>query len=96
MSDTTYTADIIKTSSEKTTLYKAELVVRYKEKEYKIEIDKLVRKPSRTSVRLEGEYLLIELFDEKGTAIATCCIHRGHLEKGCMDCPSLLCPPRSY
>ncbi|KSW11467.1 hypothetical protein CF15_01025 [Pyrodictium occultum] len=75
-------------------LYTARLLISYRGRRYTVEARRLIRRPAAASARQQGDYLLIELYDDQGKPVATCCIHRGHLEKGCLDCPSLLNPPR--
>jgi hypothetical protein len=75
-------------------LYEAEIDVSYGGHTYKLKISRLVRKPASLKASLRGEYLIIELYDDNLGIIATCCIHKGHLERGCMECPSLIPPPR--
>jgi len=81
-------------SEKREDLYTARLSVEYAGRSYKLEVPRLVREPARLSFKLQGDYLLIELFDREDKPLATCCIHKGHLEKGCLDCPSLIPPPR--
>ncbi|MCE4612394.1 MAG: hypothetical protein F7C07_00985 [Desulfurococcales archaeon] len=73
-------------------LYTALMEVSYKGARYELQVGKLVRKPSTVRQKTEGDYILVELLDEKGDGISTCCIHVSHLEKGCVECPSLLRP----
>ena len=75
-------------------LYDAVLVVKYRGREYSIRVSRLLREPGHVSVRRSGDYLLVEMMDRDRLPLATCCIHVGHLEKGCTDCPSLLVPPK--
>ena len=75
-------------------LYEAVLELGYGGRRYRLRIGRLLRRPGSVEARVEGDYVLVEMRDEAGSALATCCIHRGHLEKGCMECPSLLAPPR--
>ncbi len=78
-------------------LYEALLELDYEGRSYRLRIGRLLRPPARAAeTRLRGEYLTIELRDEHGAPVATCCIHRGHLEQGCMECPSLVAPPHGY
>ncbi|MET1129048.1 MAG: hypothetical protein ABWW70_06995 [Thermoproteota archaeon] len=79
-----------------TRTYEVELEVGYRGKVHLVRIGKLLRKPESVQSRVEGDYLVVELYDDKGSAIATCCIHREHLERGCLDCPSLLLPPEKF
>ncbi|RUM47994.1 MAG: hypothetical protein DSY37_00725 [Hyperthermus sp.] len=81
-------------SQEEEDLYNAELKVEYGGRSYTLRVRRLLRRPSAIDYRLEGEYLLIELRDHANNPIATCCIHRGHLDRGCVECPSLALPPR--
>ena len=75
-------------------LFEAELELGYEGRTYRVRVGRLTRRPVEAHARLRGDYVLVELRDERGGPVATCCIHRGHLERGCMDCPSLLVPPR--
>jgi hypothetical protein len=75
-------------------LYEVEIEVRLGEKGGIIKTKKIIREPARATARISGDYVLIELGDKDGKPIATCCIHRGHIEKGCLDCPSLIHPPK--
>jgi len=75
-------------------LYEARLTIIYRGKEYRINLGNLIREPGYTRTRILGDYLLIELRGRDKLPLATCCIHREHLEKGCTECPSLLLPPR--
>lgn len=75
-------------------LYEAEIEVKLGEKKGIIKTKKVIREPTRVAARISGDYILIELGDKDGKPIATCCIHRGHIEKGCLDCPSLIHPPK--
>ncbi|ALL02006.1 hypothetical protein Pyrde_1963 [Pyrodictium delaneyi] len=81
--------------SEKTEegLYAARLEIEYEGRQYQLKVPRLVREPARLNFRLKGDYLLVELFDREDKPLATCCIHKGHLEEGCLDCPSLIPPP---
>ena len=75
-------------------LYEATLRLRYKGKEYRVKLERLVRRPGPITAKRVGDYILIEMKDTRLLPLATCCIHVGHLEKGCTECPSLLLPPR--
>ncbi len=75
-------------------LYEAELDVVYGGRSYRVRVCRLVRRPASVRSSMRGEHLVVELYDDESKIIATCCIHRGHLERGCMDCPSLIPPPR--
>ena len=76
-------------------LYEAVLAVEYGGRDYLVKMCRLLRPPARASpAEIRDGYLVIELFDEQGAPVATCCIHLGHLERGCMKCPSLVAPPR--
>jgi hypothetical protein len=75
-------------------LYEAVLEVEYGGRKYRLSVARLLRRPGRVEARLSGDYVLVEMRDEEGAPLATCCIHRGHLEKGRLECPSLLAPPR--
>jgi len=73
-------------------LYTALMEISYKGSNYEVQVEKLVRKPASIKQKEKGDYILVELLDEKGEGIGTCCIHVSHLEKGCIQCPSLLRP----
>jgi hypothetical protein len=73
-------------------LYTALMEISYKGSSYEVQVGRLVRRPARIRQRLEGDYILVELLDDKGEGISTCCIHVSHLEKGCIQCPSLMRP----
>lgn len=53
---------------------------------------RLARRPASARVREQGEFIIIELVDEKGEGFASCPIHRSHIEGECLDCPTLLLP----
>ncbi len=74
--------------------FQASLEIQYADRVYHVRLQKLARRPVKTRHRMEKDHLVIELLDDKEAIIATCCIHKGHLDKGCMECPSLLVPPR--
>lgn len=75
-------------------LYEAVLELRYGGRSYRLRVPRLIRRPAAARTRLSGDYILVELVAGDGAPVATCCIHRGHVEKGCMECRSLLLPPR--
>ncbi len=75
-------------------LYEAVLELRYGGRSYRLSVPRLIRRPAEARARLSGDYILIDLVGEDGAPVATCCIHRGHVERGCMECKSLLLPPR--
>jgi len=74
-------------------LYRAGLEVSYGGRVYEFKVEKLIRRPFRAKAKVEGEVLVINLEDNEGKPLSTCCIHVGHLERGCIDCRSLLKPP---
>jgi len=74
-------------------LYQARLEVSYGGRVSEFKVEKLLRRPVRAKAKVEGEILVINIEDGEGKPLASCCIHIGHLEKGCMDCKSLLTPP---
>ncbi len=74
-------------------LYRAGLEVSYSERVYEFKVERLLRRPVRAKAKIEGEILVINLEDGEGKPLSTCCIHVGHLEKGCVDCRNLLTPP---
>lgn len=82
----------LKESRREGELYTALMEISHRGAKYELQIGRLVRKPSTVKQRIEGSYILIELLDEKGEGISTCCIHVSHLEKGCVECPSLMRP----
>ncbi|MCE4599126.1 MAG: hypothetical protein F7C81_02900 [Desulfurococcales archaeon] len=73
--------------------YTATIEVTYEGKAYPLRITRLARRPAKLKHEVKGDYLHIYLLDEDGDGIGTCCIHIKHLEKGCLDCPSLVLPP---
>ena len=76
-------------------VYDVEIEVVVGEKRGCIKISRLTRRPSQASAKIHSNYLFIELNDDKGEHIATCCIHYEHIDRGCLSCPSLLLPPKS-
>ncbi|MDM7275882.1 MAG: hypothetical protein P3X22_007215 [Thermoprotei archaeon] len=74
-------------------LYTASIQVSYKDKLSEIKVRKLLRKPVRAKAKVEGDILFISIEDSEGKPLSTCCIHTGHLERGCVDCKSLITPP---
>ena len=77
-------------------LYTAEIEVVDEERgrSYRVHAERLVREPASLEARVEAGSLLIHLRDRDGAPVATCCIHLSHLERGCMECRSLLLPAR--
>lgn len=57
-------------------------------------MSKLVKKPKDVSVKKIEDYILLELKDTEGKGFSTRCIHMEHFEKGCLECPSLITPPK--
>jgi len=81
---------------ERSGLYIARVQLRYMGRLLEFSVRNLVKSPYSLSARVEGEYILVDMRDREGRGIATCCIHKGHLEHGLRDeCPSLITPPRS-
>lgn len=74
--------------------YVAKIKIVYGRREYVINIGNLAHRPAQIEQEEKGEYILVKLKTSEGKGFATCCIHRGHLEKGCIECPTLLAPPR--
>ncbi|MCE4620823.1 MAG: hypothetical protein F7B95_00075 [Desulfurococcales archaeon] len=74
--------------------YSARIKLTYEGKDYTLTLDNLMHEPASVEHRISGDYVLIELKSKEGKGFATCCIHKGHLEKGCMECPSLMTPPK--
>lgn len=74
--------------------HEALIKLTYLGKEYELLLCKLSRTVSSISAEVSGEYLTIKLVDEKGEAFGSCCVHVKHLEKGCLECPSLVVPPK--
>jgi hypothetical protein len=72
--------------------WSAVLEIEYKGRVYRVEADKLLRRPSKAEASIEGDYLVVKLSDEQGKGFASCHIHLSHLEKGCIDCRCLLKP----
>lgn len=62
-------------------------------KEHEIRVAKLLRKPHRARASIEGDHIVIYLEDSEGKPLSTCCLHVKHLERGCLDCKSLMIPP---
>jgi len=75
-------------------LYDAVLELEYGGRVYRLRASRLLRRPGGLEARVEGSYVLVEMRDDAGAPLATCCIHVGHLERGCLECPSLVVPPR--
>ncbi len=73
--------------------YSVSLTLKVGGREAKIEIPNLVRKPILVRHEYRDEYLVIKLIDDSGEGIASCCIHKDHIEKGCLDCESLMRKP---
>ncbi len=61
-----------------------------KERNFEITIPNLVKKPSLVKHEFKEGYLVIKLIDESGEGIGSCCIHEAHIERGCLDCKSLM------
>ncbi len=76
--------------------YAVKIEIEYMGRKYPLRITRLTRRPASLRHEVKGEYLHVYLLDEKGDGIGTCCIHVRHLEKGCMDCPSLIHPPDNH
>lgn len=74
--------------------YTAKIKITYGGKEYLVNIENLAYEPTQIEQEEKGEHILVKLKTREGKGFATCCIHREHLEKGCMECPTLLAPPR--
>ncbi len=73
-------------------LYKAILEIEYNGESFTTQVDHLPRKPVRVKVVDQGDKVRLDITDVEGLGIASFIIHKSHLEKGCMDCRSLLLP----
>ncbi|MEB3774764.1 MAG: hypothetical protein GSR86_07565 [Desulfurococcales archaeon] len=77
-------------------LYRARISIVYGGRTIEVDIKNLVKRPVSLATRIEGDYILVDMKDPTGNGIATCCIHRGYLEKGVTgECHSLIIPPES-
>ncbi len=74
-------------------LYEVVLSISYGDRNYELCLRKITQNVVDVKAYLSGEYLLVELINERNEGFATCCIHVKRLESGCMECPSLLLPP---
>ncbi|RLG75576.1 MAG: hypothetical protein DRO23_03530 [Thermoprotei archaeon] len=81
-------------SSKVNDTYTAIIKIIYRDKTYHITVSKLVKKPEDVSVKKIKDYILLELKDTEGKGFSTCCIRMEHFEKGCLECPSLIIPPK--
>lgn len=75
-------------------LYDITLLLNYGGKDYELCLHKISQNVIKVETLTSGEYLIMRLFNEKNEGFASCCIHLKHLESGCMECPSLLLPPK--
>ncbi len=73
--------------------YEVRLEMSIEGKSFEITIPNVVRRPSLVRHEFREDYLVIKLIDDSGEGIASCCIHQGHIERGCLDCESLLNKP---
>jgi len=73
--------------------YVVKLKMSIRGREIELTIPNVVKKPSLVRHEYREEYLVIKLVDETGEGIASCCIHKDHIEKGCLDCESLIHKP---
>ncbi|MCS7107019.1 MAG: hypothetical protein NZ902_02815 [Acidilobaceae archaeon] len=87
-------AKISSVSVDQDGLYSAELQIEYLQRSHTFKMEKIIRKPHRAKGRVEGEYLIINIEDNEGKPLSSCCIHLSHLEKGCTECKNLMSPPR--
>lgn len=88
------TVQLLEVEAEAGRLYKAKIRVAYQGKTIEFTVSNIARKPHSLKARIEGDYILVDIHDPNGEGVATCCIHKGHLEKGTgAECRSLLLPP---
>ncbi|MEN2999671.1 MAG: hypothetical protein ABDH61_03765 [Acidilobaceae archaeon] len=87
-------AKISSVSEDQQGLYSAELQLEYMDRSYTFKMEKMLRKPHRARGKVEGDYLVVNIEDNEGKPLLSCCIHVAHLEKGCTECRSLMCPPK--
>ncbi len=73
-------------------LYKATLEIVYDGESLTAQVDHLPRKPVRVKAIDQGDRVRLDITDVEGLGIASFIIHKSHLEKGCVDCKSLLLP----
>lgn len=73
--------------------YEVKLKMSIKGKDMELTIPDVVKKPSLVRHEYREEYLVIKLIDETGEGIASCCIHKDHIERGCLECESLVHKP---
>ncbi|MEM0014225.1 MAG: hypothetical protein QXS42_07260 [Zestosphaera sp.] len=76
-------------------LYDVILLVSYGGKDYEVCLHKISQNVAKAETCMSGNYIMIRLINERNEGFASCCIHVKHLESGCMECSSLLLPPKS-
>ncbi len=74
--------------------HEALIKLKYLGREYELLLCKLSRPVSKILTEVSGDYLIIKLVDKNGDAFGSCCVHIKHLEKGCLECSSLIVPPK--
>lgn len=74
--------------------YTAVIKIIHGDKVYRITVSKLVKKPEDVFIKKIKDYILLELKNSQGKGFSTCCIRVEHFEKGCLECPSLITPPK--
>ncbi len=73
--------------------YSARISVTYAGKTGEFTIRNLVKKPARLGTpRIEGDFIVVELLDENGNGISTCCIPKRKIAGASSDCPDNGCP----
>ena len=73
--------------------YNARISVTYAGKTGEFTIRNIVKKPARLGApRIEGDFIVVELLDEDGNGISTCCIPKKKILEASSDCPSNGCP----
>ncbi len=88
------TAQLLTVEEARDRLYNARIKITYHGKTLEITLKNIARKPHTLKARVEGDYILVDIHDPAGEGVATCCIHKAHLEKGTgAECKSLLLPP---
>ncbi|MCE4602852.1 MAG: hypothetical protein F7B18_06700 [Desulfurococcales archaeon] len=91
----TPTAQLLAIEEAGNKLYNAKIRITYQGKTLEVTVRNISRRPHNLKARIEGEYILVDIQDPSGEGVATCCIHRAHLERGTGgECRSLLLPPR--
>jgi len=73
--------------------YKVVLSLQIGKDRYSITIPNLVRRPSMVRHEYRENYLVIKLIDDSGEGIGSCCIHEDHIDRGCLECETLVSRP---